>query len=103
MAENERSQDERADALWRRLAGAARLDSPSTTCPPGFAQRVIAQLPDRRLVVVVRERQRLVSVAACLALAASLLVCVWSWRDLEAAWSPPPEILAPVVDVEPLS
>jgi hypothetical protein len=85
-----------ADALWRRLT-AAHVAPVSSPCPPGFAERVVAQLGTRSDLVGVREQQRIVSAAACLALAASLLVCVFSWRDLEAAWSPPPTILQPAV------
>ncbi|HEX4129857.1 MAG TPA: hypothetical protein VHZ24_07425 [Pirellulales bacterium] len=90
------------EQLWRQLAAAAHAFDTPPTPPPGFADRVV-ECAFRRPVAsfVLHERQRIVSTAAWVALAASVLICFWSWRELEAAWWTPP-IFDSVVHIEPL-
>jgi hypothetical protein len=76
-----------AGAAWRRIVDAART-SPSSLAerpPDGFADSVLALT--RRDASVVRpaeEERRILSWAAMLAVAASLLVAVSSWSDLSS-------------------
>ncbi|MBS0209172.1 MAG: hypothetical protein JSS27_09480 [Planctomycetes bacterium] len=102
----------RAAQAWRQLTSAAQRQAlPASgagddAAPADFAARVLTAVASGpRLKLAVRPQyeagqQRLVSAAAWFALAASLLVCLWSWSDLQAAWTPPPEIAAPLDSLE---
>jgi hypothetical protein len=78
---------QRAQAVWERLAAACAEPALPVTPPPGFTDRVLAAVPQARVALVRNDQQRVVSAAAWLALAASVLICVWSWNDLQAAWN----------------
>lgn len=83
-----------ADDAWRRLTAAARTSSPADEPahpPEGLADRVLAQT--RRHGPVRRgefANERVLEWSAAIALAASLLLTVASWRDLSSVLSPKP-------------
>ena len=90
---------DKVDAFWRRLtSAAARAPVPAVVAPAAFATGVLEQVGFGRRLRLPDEQQRLVATAACFALAASLLICLWSWPELQAAWSP--TIAAPPVPGE---
>jgi hypothetical protein len=100
MTQNEPNSPRQTDQLWRRLTAAAQEQALSTVPPPGFADRVLAAARQEPGLMLAEEPQRAIAAAAWFALAASLLVCVWSWPDLQATWRPAPEIASPLVSVE---
>jgi hypothetical protein len=76
-----------AYAVWRRIVDAARTSPPSLVerPPDGFADSVLALARrDGPVVHAAEEERRILSWAAMLAIAASLLVAVSSWSDLSS-------------------
>ncbi|HWA98727.1 MAG TPA: hypothetical protein VG713_09555 [Pirellulales bacterium] len=102
MSRRAKPTERRAEALWQGLA--ANFEPPEfpLTAPPGFADRVLQQAAVRSRrwrVPDERQQQRLVSMAAGFALAASIVVGLWSWQDLQAAWSPPATLFEAVIPI----
>lgn len=90
------------DGRWRSLAARAR-QTPSEvhSLPPGFVERVLDGVPGRAVLVRSQGAERVVAVAAGLALAASLLVAAWCWNDIEAVLAAGPASLEQIVQLEP--
>lgn len=82
------------DDAWRRLTAAARTNPPAEQAaqpPEGLADHVLAQV--RRYGLVRRSEfanERVLGWSAAIAVAASLLLTVASWRDLSSVLSPKP-------------
>lgn len=85
---------------WQTLAAAARRAEAEPLAPLN-AERVL-QAARGVNVRDDRREQRLVSWAAAIAVAASLLITVMSWSDVVAAWSPEPAIFEFPVPLEPM-
>jgi len=90
-----------SDRVWQALAAAARraADEPPMPLDADLVLRARRAGPSRREN---HDQQRLVSWAALIAVAASLLVTVISWSDVVAAWSPEPAIFELPVPLEPV-
>lgn len=88
------------ELTWQALAAAARGADAEPIGPVNVEQVLQAARGVRG-----QERSRddrLVSWAAVIAVAASLLLTVMSWSDVVAAWSPEPAIFELPVPLEPL-
>src|SRR5262245_39972690 len=92
------------DQLWQALANQARLSSsPAPVEPdPQWIEHLLTRRAEQRLQPTPRAwNVSLATGVAWVALAASLLVAVWNWTLLEAAWSPRPEPWQIVTLIEP--
>ena len=89
---------------WQFVAARSQRDltAASSRPPAGFADRVLAARRRDSGVLLRREDERLVTWAACLAVAASLLLSLWSWPALQVAWAGEP-IVADAGVVDPLA
>lgn len=92
------------DRRWRALVHRAR-QAPAQREPAlaaGFSQRVLAEAARRAAHRPAHGSQRLVGLAAGLALAASLLVAAWGWNDVQALLAAGPASLEQIVQLEPV-
>src|SRR5271168_1945125 len=92
---------------WGRIASiAGRLPRPAPLpIPAGFADQVLARRAGREVILdMTLERgraERLVLWAAGLSFAATLLLTIWNWPELQVAWSYPAPLVDTLVLVEP--
>jgi hypothetical protein len=93
---------------WATLAAQAQRAAPSTpgTLPAGFVERVLAgraagPVSLARPAFERTSDERFIAWTACLALAASLVLVLWNWPELEVAWTGPPAVADAWVQVEP--
>jgi hypothetical protein len=99
---NPRNSNQPADG-WRLLAAQAQRAAPliPTAPPAGFVERVLADRATDGVRLARQDDERLVAWAGCLALAASLVLVLWNWPELEFAWTGPPSISDAWVQAEP--
>jgi hypothetical protein len=100
---NERHDNHRPSDGWRALAAQARRAAPGVPCapPPGFVERLLAGRAMGVARLARRDHERLIAWAACLTLAASLVLVLWNWPELKVAWSGPPAVADAWAQVEP--
>lgn len=96
--------DSDGDRRWQSLVCRAQ-QAPAEVVPPipaGFVDQVMAELPRHASAARARGAERLVAASAGLAVAASLLLAVLSWQDIESVLSAGPTSLEQIVQLEPV-